>query len=225
MIKKFIEYVSFKFISPFNWTRIKFLFTGREYDISPSQRDSIRETCSLGTYLWATRRETHLTTYLINISDYLLSLLAYVRGGFKGPLPKFGFYSHAFLNSDQDSFIEAISKGVIESKFDEVFNVDAVACFVPSNLSPEEWSKFSKKFSEVATSKKGSKYDAVFNIKDEKEVSCIELLRVSLTHALGEEEYPLRFANFEKMISDRKNLTPDMLKECGDFYTLFEYRE
>ncbi len=225
MIKRLIEFISFKIFSPFKWDRIKFLFTGREYDITPLQRDAIRATSGIGIFIWLTRRDSHLSTYLISISDYALSLLSYVKRGFKGQKPKWGFYAHAFTNIDSDSYIEAISAGVLESKFDEVFNVDAVACLVPSKLEHDEWINYSSKFVETVTSKKGSKYDALFNIKDETEVSCIELIRLSLVHALGEDEYKLRFKEFEDLISERGNLTPDMLRECGDFRIVFEYRE
>ena len=224
MLKKLIEFVSFHIISPFNWTRIKFLLTGREYDITPQDREYIRKKCAEGVFMWLTRRDTHLTTYLINLSDWALGLLAYYRNGRKGPRPRLGFYSHAFLNADDDEFIEAVAKGVQNNYFDNVFNVDAVAGLIPSGLTALEWAMFSKKFVEVAKSKVGSGYDAFFNLKDETLVSCIELLRVSLRHCMSDERYNLRFKNFEALIKERRNLTPDMLRECPDFTVVIEMR-
>ena len=224
MIKKLIQFISFHFISPFNWARIKFLLTGREYDVTAQDREYIRETCAQGVYMWLTRRETHLTTYLITVSDYLLALMAYYREGRIGSNPKLGFYSHAFLNADSDTFIEAVAQGVKTNYFDNVFNVDAVAALIPSSLSPLEWSMFSRKFVEIAKSKVGSRYDALFNLKDETEVSCIELIRVCLRHCMSEAEYSLRIKNFEALIAQRRNLTPDMLRECKDFTVVIEMR-
>lgn len=222
--KSFIELVSLKVISPFKWTRLKFLITGREYDLTPKDRTDLHDLCETGIYMWLTRRETHLTTYLINFSDYLLGMYAWLNSGFTGEKPKLGFYSHAFMNADRDTFIEAVGAGVKPSYFDEVFDVDAVCALVPSGLSAVEWSMYSKKFVEVGKKKVGARYDTMFNLKDETEVSCIELIRVSLKHCMIEENYALRFANFEALIKLNKNLTPDMLRNCSDFTVVLEMR-
>ncbi len=223
-MKVLIDFISLKLISPFNWTRIRFLMTGKEYDLTSRDRESLREMCENGVYIWVTRRDTHLTTYLIVLSDWLLALLAYYRRGRTGARPKLGYYSHAFLNADRSIFIEAVAKGVINSFFDDVFNVDAVAALAPSGLSLIEWGMYSKKFVEVGKSKIGGKYDTVFNLNDENDVSCIELIRVCLRHSMTEEDYQLRFKNFEALIKDRRNLTPDMLRNCPDFEVILEMR-
>ena len=222
-MRKTIDFVSLKLISPCNWTRIKFLLTGREYDLTSRDRESLREMCELGVYIWVTRRETHLTTYLITISDYLLGLLSYYKGMTKVK-PKLGYYSHAFLNADKNTFVEAIAKGVIQSLFDDVFNVDAVAALAPSGLTLVEWKMYSKKFVEVAKGKIGSKYDTVFNLNDDAEVSCIELIRMSLRHCMTDSDYQLRFRKFEDLIIQRRNLTPDMIRNCPDFEVVLEMR-
>lgn len=224
MIKKLVQFVSFHILSPFNWARIKYLLTGREYDVTAQDREYVRSLCAKGVFIWLTRRETHLTTHLIAFSDYALGLMAYYRNGRKGKKPKLGFYSHAFLNTDDDTFIEAVSGGVQYNYFDNVFNVDAFAGLLPTSLSALEWTVFSKKFVEVSKSKLGSKYDAVFNLNDETEVSCVELIRVSLRHCMSDADYALRFKNFEALISERRNLTPDMLRECEDFTVITEMR-
>ena len=224
-MRSVIDFVSLKIISPFNWTRIKFLLTGRSYDLTSMDRESLREMCDTGVYIWVTRRETHLTTYLITFSDYLLAVLAYYRGGRVGPKPKLGYYSHAFLNADKNTFIEAVARGVLQSYFDDVFNVDAVAALAPSGLSLIEWRMYSKKFVEVAKQRVGNtKYDTVFNLNDETELSCIELIRVALRHCMTDADYSLRFKRFEQMIIERKNLTPDMIRNCPDFEVVLEMR-
>jgi hypothetical protein len=150
--------------------------------------------------------------------------MAYYRNGRKGKKPDLGYYSHAFLNTDADTFIEAVSKGVQYNYFDNVFNVDAFAGLLPTSLNALEWQVFSKKFVEVSKSKLGAKYDAVFNLNDETEVSCVELIRISLRHCMSEADYALRFKNFEALIFERRNLTPDMLRECEDFTVITEMR-
>ena len=224
MLKKVVQFISFKILSPFNWARLKYLLTGREYDILPQDREQIRAFCARGVFMWVTRRDTHLSTYLINLSDWGLGLLAYYRNGRKGERPRLGFYSHAFLNADADDFIEAVASGVNFNYFDNVFNVDAVAGLIPTGLSALEWSVFSKKFVEVAKGKVGAKYDALFNINDDTEVSCIELIRLCLRHCMSESDYNLRFKNFEALIKERRNLTPDMLRDCPDFTVVIEMR-
>lgn len=223
-MRPIIDFISLKLISPCSWTRIKFLLTGREYDLTSRDREMLRDYCHLGVYIWVTRRETHLTTYLITISDYLLELMAYYRNGRVGRKPRLGYYSHAFLNADKNTFVEAIAKGVIQSLFDDVFNVDAVAALAPSGLSVIEWGMYSKKFVEVAKGKIGSRYDTVFNLKDETELSCIELIRMSLRHCMTDADYKLRFKRFEDLITERKNLTPDMIRNCPDFEVVLEMR-
>ena len=69
-----------------------------------------------------------------------------------------------------------------------------------------------------------TKYDTVFNLADETEVSCIELIRVGLRHCMLETEYLQRFPHLEELIKVRKNLTPDMLRNCLDFKVVFEQR-
>lgn len=223
-MRPIIDFVSLKLISPCSWTRIKFLLTGREYDLTSRDREALREMCELGVYIWVTRRETHLTTYLITLSDWILESLAYYRNEKKGRRPKLGYYSHAFLNADKNTFVEAVAKGVLQSLFDDVFNVDAVAALAPSGLSVIEWGMYSKKFVEAAKQKLGYKYDTVSNLTDEKELSCIELIRVALRHSMTDVDYQLRFRRFEEMITERKNLTPDMLRNCPDFEVILEMR-
>lgn len=223
-MKKVIDFVSRYILSPFSWTRLKFLLTGREYDLTATDREYLRKMCDQGVFIWVTRRETHLTTHLITFSDWALGLLAWLRRGRKGERPKLGFYAHAFLNTENDTFIEAVSEGVIESYFDNIFNVDAVAALAPKHLTLIEWHMFSKKFVEVATSKKGAQYDTVFDLKDATKVSCIELIRLSLQHCMSDDDYLLRFGNFEALIKDKRNLTPQMLRDCSDFEIVIEMR-
>ena len=43
-------------------------------------------------------------------------------------------------------------------------------------------------------------------------------------HPWDDPDYYTNFANFEKLIAERKNLTPQMFYECPDFEVVFEIR-
>lgn len=222
MIQKVIDFVSLKILSPINWGRFKFLLTGREYDLTPAEREAARDLMEGGYYLWVSRRKTHLTSYLIGFADFALALWAWLRAGFKGKRPKFGYWTHAFIDIDDEKLVEAIAKGVVVSYFDEVFDVDCVAALVPAYLTDKEWENVSEKMREKALSFVGSKYDTTFDLKDESKVSCIELLRAIMKAEIP--NYELRFKHFEETIKKNKNVTPQMLYDSKSFRVVWEVR-
>lgn len=221
MLRKIIDFVSLKLISPFNWGRIKFLLTGREFNLRPYDREYARRLMNLSPYLWVSRRRTHLTSYLISFSDFALALWLWMKSKFKGPRPRWGYWTHAFLSDQNEKLIEAVAKGVQEAYFDDVFDCDSVACLAPSFATDEEWKQVSNVVIEMARKQLGKKYDTIFNIADDSEVSCIELVRVAL-RALP--QYDLRFRDFEAMIQQYKNVTPQMLYESKSFRVVWEVR-
>lgn len=216
-MKKLIEFISLKIISPLKWDRLHYLFTGKAYDISSSDRDSLRDMAEHGFYIFVTRRETHLTTYLISFGDWVLSLGVWVRNRFKGPRPRFGFWSHAFLNIDEIHFMEAINKGVVISHFDDVFDCDAVCVLMPKFFHHADWGPVVAK----ALDLKGRNYDTVFNLADDSELSCIELVRAALK---ASPNYEKAFADFEHSIQTYNNLTPQMLYDSTSFAKVWEVR-
>jgi len=216
-----IDFISLKIISPFKWDRIKFLITGRYYNLTAEDRDQAREIMAHGNFIWVSRRRTHLTSYLISFADWALSLWVWVRAKFKGPRPKWGYWTHAFLNVSSSKFIEAVSKGVSEAHFDEALNVDAVAVLVPAFVTADEWDEVSAQVVAKARAQLGKKYDTVFNIADDNEVSCIELMRVVLQEV---PEYEMKFKAFEETIKLYKNVTPEMLYQSKSFTVLWEVR-
>lgn len=220
-LKKIIEFISFKIVSPFNWGRIKFLFTGREFNLLPRDREYARKLMQKSNYIWLSRRRTHLTSYLISFSDWMLQVKHWVKIGFKGSIPRWGYWTHAFINKDDNEFIEAISEGVKESFFDTVLNCDAIVCLEPSAISSVEWVEISKKVVERAKLQEGKKYDAVFNIKDSSEESCIEMVRESLKAI---PNYESKFMDFERSIKIYNNLTPQMLYDSSSFKIIWEIR-
>lgn len=222
MLKAIVRFISLKILSPCKWTFIKFFFTGRAYDLTALDRENARDLMTYRIHLWVSRRDTHLTTYLISFSDYVLSLYAWFKAGRKTVRPRWGFWSHAFLNYDNNELVEAVGKGVSRRYFDEVFDCDAAAALLPKNITPKEWEDLQPFIAEEMLKQLGKKYDTAFDIKDESTVSCIELVRLVLKNRVV--DYGLKFKSFEAMIETYKNVTPQMLYESGDFVCVWEVR-
>lgn len=180
--------------------------------LTGKELDEIEKRLIPDYYIILTRRKNHLSTYFIMLSYILL----------KG---KFGYYSHALMNLEDEvteekdfRLIEATGKGVHYSTFAEVFDCHSVALLKPKNMSLEEWTEVMDK----ARTELGKPYDTLFDLKTDKELSCVELVRVAL-QALP--DYETRFANFEKMIKTKNNLHPQMFYDCDDFEVVFEVRK
>lgn len=173
-------------------------------EIPEYSKEKIKKLLKNDYYIIVTRRSNHLSTYIINFLEI------YLRG-------KYGFWSHALFNlednvtEDKDyRLLQATGKGVGYATFDEVFNVQAVALLKPKNMSVAEWTSVLDK----AKEQEGKSYDSLFDIKDDKSLSCIELIRVVL---MANTNYYTDFAHFEAMIQKYKNVSPQMLYDCDDF--------
>lgn len=223
MFDSILTFISLKIISPCKWTFIKFFFTGRAYDLDAVDREHARDLMSSNVLLWVSRRDTHLTTYLISLGDFLLSLKVWIKNGFKGKKPRWGFWSHAFFNYDNNEIVEAVAKGVQRHYFDNAFDCDAVAALIPKNLSASEWNDLQPLIADEMLKQLGKKYDGIFDISNDDKVSCIELVRVILRNKV--HNYELKFADFETMIKLYKNVTPQMLYESKDFKVVWEVRK
>lgn len=181
-------------------------------EISVSDKEYIAEQLKPHYFIILTRRSNHISTFFIGLSNLIL------RG-------KWGYWSHSLMNledevTEEDDFrlIEAIGRGVTYSDFDSVFNVSDVALLKPKNMSPEYWTVVLDKLK----SKLGTKYDTLFDLKSEEQVSCVEVVRLALR---AEPDYEKNFANFEKMIKESKNLTPQMFFDCPDFEVVWQAKK
>jgi len=162
-------------------------------------------------YIILTRRRNHLSTYFIAISYIFLR-------------KKIGHYVHTLMNLEDDvqsnsdfRLIEATGKGIHYSNFEDVFNCHSVSLLRPKNMTLEDWTQTL----DQAKKQLGKKYDTLFDLKSDKELSCVELIRVALQTL---PDYELRFAHFEKMIKESKNLHPQMFYDCEDFIVEYEVR-
>jgi hypothetical protein len=181
-------------------------------EISEEAKHEVAELLKPHYYIILTRRSNHLSTFFIGLSNLLL------RG-------KWGYWSHSLMNledevADPNDFrlIEAIGRGVTYSEFDKVFNVSDVVLLKPKNMNPEYWTVVLDRLK----SKLGTPYDTLFDLKSESQVSCVELVRIALK---AEPDYELNFANFERMISKSKNLTPQMFFDCPDFEVVWQAKK
>lgn len=166
----------------------------------------LRDALSSDYFIIATRRSNYLTSFFISLGHFILT-------------GKWGYFTHVLMNledsvnDDSDfRFIEATTKGTKYSTFEEVFgNVDGVALIKPRTMSLDEWTSCL----DAAKLQLGKPYDNLFNVKNDLEINCVELVRIAL---MALPDYDTRFTNFEKMLKKKKILTPDMFAECDDFH-------
>lgn len=174
--------------------------------------DILREKFTEDYYIVGTRRSNYLTTFLISLGNFFLT-------------GRWGYYSHVLMNledivvDDLDyKFIEATGKGTHYSTFNDVVDgIDAIVLLKPKNITIDEWTSALDKIKIYL----GTPYDNLFDLKNTLEINCVELIRLAL-HELP--DYNRKFANFERMVREKKKLTPDMFIECDDFEIVIEIR-
>lgn len=206
LLSRFVHSVT-TLVGKVNWKTTKVLH--------PAEFDVIRTHLSKDYYIILTRHNGHLAAYMIALSRWVLS-------GFK----EWGFYGHAFMNledtvkTDNDfRFIEATGIGTHYSNFNDVLDnqTGAVALLKPKSMTIKQWTTVLDK----AKTELGKPYDTLFDLADDKALSCVELIRVAL---MAHPNYFVDFANFEAMIKKYKNLEPHMFYTCPDFEVVYEVR-
>lgn len=175
------------------------------------EHDHLRKLLTDDYYIILTRRNNHLSTYMISIANFFLT-------------GRFSYWGHVLMNledevknDDDFIFVEAVGTGVRESHFLQVFDVNSVALLKPKHLTIEKWTAILDK----AREQEGKPYDNLFDLKSDKALSCVELVRNALQ---ADPDYATNFAHFEAMISKRKNLTPEMFYLCDDFEVVYQVR-
>ena len=162
-------------------------------------------------YIILTRNNNHLSSYMIGIADFFL------RG-------KFGYWGHALMNledtvinNEDFRFVEAIGTGVQYADFDDVMAVNSIVLLRPKNIDIGDWTLIL----DTAKSDIGKPYDTLFDLKQDKALSCVELVRDALQ---ADPSYATSFANFEAMVQKYGRLTPQMIYDCPDFEVAYEVR-
>lgn len=172
--------------------------------LSQEQQAEIQKLLVKNYLIILTRRRNHLSTLFINFADFIMT-------------GKWGYWTHSLMNLEDEvatnedfRLIEATSVGVHYSTFDQVFNVQDVVLLKPKTIELTAWTTLM----DTAKLQLGKPYDTLFNITDDKALSCVELVRLVLS---SEPNYHQNFAKFEALITKSKNLSPQMLFDCQDF--------
>lgn len=213
MIQKLYPYIKkiLIFCSDINWTWLKKVLVGREFDLSEEDQQKIKHLLTNNYYVILIRRDTHLTTYLISLGSFIKTF-------------KFGFWGHALCNVEDDvktdddyKLVEATKTGVHFSKFGDVFNCDSVALMRPKYMPLAEYTTMLDDYlSEI-----GKEYDFILDVSNSERVSCVEVIYAAIIRNESQDKFP----NLMKMVKEIKNLTPDMLYDCNDFIVDFEVRK
>lgn len=184
---------------------------GYKHGLTDNDLSEIRKLLIPNYYIILTHRNNHLSTFFVGLASWVLTR-------------KWSYWAHALMNlentvvTDEDfRLIEATGAGTHYSPFNLVFQVHGVVLLKPKNMSAEYWTMIMEK----AQTELGKPYDSLFDLKNDNALSCVELVRTAL---MSEPDYATNFANFEKLIVERKNLTPQMFYDCEDFVVVYETR-
>lgn len=212
MIKRIYEWV-LDFISNTTWRTLRKFIYGKAYNLTWFDCQRIKDILSSGYYIILTADKSHLSSWSVKAVHRIMT-------------GKKAEYSHALVNVEADQksyaysdfkFVEAIGTGVKYSNWDQIFNCDSVCILKPKYYTTEE---FNTAVEDVYTLV-GRKYDKYFKLNDTHEMSCVEIARFRLQKL---PEYNIRMRVFEYMISNFKNLTPQMFRDCPDFEVLLEIK-
>lgn len=189
--------------------RIRWSNSGK---IKEEELSRIVELMTPDYFIILTRHKSHLSTYAISIANWFLTR-------------RWGYWSHVLMNTEDtvvndESFrlIEATGRtGVAYARVNDVFNCTSCALLKPKSMSLTEWTNVIDALKLAI----GKPYDSLYDIADDSGLSCVELVRWAL---MRETNYAVDFANFERMVQEAKNITPQMFYDCGDFEPVFEIR-
>lgn len=181
-------------------------------ELSPEDKQKIMDLLKDNYFIILSRRTNHLSTYFVSLAEFITR-------------KKFAYWSHALMNLEDEvtseidfRLMEATGTGVHYSTFAEVFDVQATVLLKPKSMDITEWTQTL----DDAKAQLGKEYDTLLDIYDSSKLSCIEMVRKIL---MGNPNYSSDFANFEKMIAEIDNVTPQMLYDCSDFEIVLEIRK
>lgn len=209
------EFIRKYFGSAFSWLadQIGKVEWRQKHSINEDEKAKIMEMLKKDYYIIVTRHGNHLSTYAIALGNFILT-------------GKWSFYSHVLMNLEDEAhnpedfrLMEAVGNGVRFASWDQVFaDPDAVCLLKPTNMTIDKWTLAFDK----AKSENGKPYDTLFDLANDKALSCVELIRVALE---ATPDYNTNFRNLEEMIAKNKNLTPQMFRDCPDFEVVFEIKK
>lgn len=202
---KIIDFVM-KIFGKIKWDWIYAKFNkGRYFKLTGEEWSLLHSTLSDNYCIILTWRSTHLSSYLVSISNF------FTRGSL-------GVFSHALMNLEADvikygdfRLIEATSSGVGYSKFVDVFNCDRVCLLRPKGITPEEWTFVM----DALKAQDGKSYDSVYDFQKSNRLSCTELVWMALKHVPNYEDKFKHFYN--DIVLNKGRILPDDFMKCKDF--------
>jgi hypothetical protein len=182
------------------------------YQITIESKADIRQLLTDNYYIIATRRHNFLSTFFINLGHFFLT-------------GRWGYYTHTLMNlenevnSDDDfRLVEATTRGTTYSSFDRVFaGVDAAILLQPMRVSVEDWTTALENTEQYI----GHPYDNLFDMKNDQEINCVELVILVAKSTPGFES---KFPNLQSLLETKRTITPQMLVDCPDFRVAYEAR-
>lgn len=179
----------------------------KPYKLKPQDWVEIQSHLRKGYYIILTRRETHLTTYLINLAYWLRTF-------------KWGYWSHSVCNFESGThfkLVEATSKGVTWSDFKDVFNCDSAVLLKPKYFTDLECNAALANIKDDI----GKPYDDLFDFQNDQRLSCVEVWYHALKPLPGSAE---KMRSFNGMLETGIKINPQDLYECDDFEVVLEIR-
>jgi len=195
------------------WRSWKALFNhGIYWKLTEADHNELRRKLGSGFYVILTAGHPSLSGIGVKMASLLTG-----RG--------WPVFTHVLLNVDNEDdplrshefqLVESIQQGVVYSTFMKVFDCDIVALLRPRGFTEDEW----EKALERAKDNVGKGYDTLFDLIDNTEMSCVELVRDALIGSFDNfEDYKKRFFHFESMIeANNGELIPEMFFKCRDFH-------
>jgi hypothetical protein len=198
-----IENAVITLIGKINWTL--------RDPLTVEEQAKVRELLKEDYYIILTRTNSHLSAYAVSFGDFIIG-----RG--------WSYWSHGLMNfedsvetDDDFRLIQSTGKGVAYATFDEVFTTSSTVLLKPKNMPIKEWTTVFDK----AKSELGKPYDTLYDMAQDQQLSCVELIRQAL---LADPTYSTNFANFEALVQHYKRITPQMFYDCADFEIVYEIR-
>jgi hypothetical protein len=197
------------FFSTTTWKSLKSVFNhGVYWKLTEEDHNALRRRLASGYYLILVGGHPSLSIFLIKCITFIKTR-------------EWPTYTHVLMNvdniddplaSDKFRLVEAIgTKGVTFSSFMQVFDCDQVTLLQPRGFTPEEWEAALNE----AKKNVGKGYDSLFDLLDDSEMSCVELVRDALIKA--DPDYYSHFSEFEEQIKNVGDLTPQMFLDAVEF--------
>lgn len=173
--------------------------------LSESEKQRLAKQLASNYYIILTANNYHLSSIMVRVLTFLKT----------GKWPRF---SHVLMNvdfmttpeRDKFKFMEATVKGVHYSTFDEVFDCTDFCLLSPDAVDLKQFTNVIDRMVE----NKDKPYDDLFDLLDDKRISCVELVRNALKQI---SNYQQHFSNFEALIQSTRTLTPEDFYICVDF--------